>query len=148
MVRTESTIMPAGSKAPAFTLPDTRNNHPVSLSDYASAPLVIVFMCNHCPYVVHIVDALADVTRDFATQGVQSVAISANDIVNYPDDSPANMALLAEKMDFNFPYLFDEAQTVAKAYDAVCTPDIYLFDADHTLFYRGQFDDSRPGRGA
>ncbi len=148
MVLTESTIMPTGAKAPDFTLPDSRNNQPVSLADYAGKPVIIVFMCNHCPYVVHLVDELAATAQQLAEQGIATIAISSNDIVNYPQDGPLKMAELANEKGFTFPYCFDERQSVARAYDAVCTPDIYLFDADHALYYRGQFDDSRPNQGS
>ena len=147
MVLTESTIMPTGAKAPDFTLPDARNNQPVSLSDYAGKPVLIVFMCNHCPYVVHLVEELAATAHLLADQGIATIAISSNDIANYPQDGPLKMAELATEKGFGFPYCFDEQQSVARAYDAVCTPDIYLFDADHALYYRGQFDDSRPNQG-
>ena len=144
MARTESSNMPAGTAAPTFSLTDTRDNNSVSLADYAGKPVVIAFICNHCPYVVHIVDALVDVANKFEKQGVLSIAISANDIVNYPDDSPQKMGQLAAEKGFNFPYLYDETQSVARAFEATCTPDIYLFDANHKLYYRGQFDDTRP----
>lgn len=147
MVLTQSTIMPIGAKAPDFTLPDTRNNQPVTLADYAETPVLVVFMCNHCPYVVHLVDELANTANRFGDQGIATVAISSNDITSHPQDGPIKMAELAAQKGFKFPYCYDEQQSVARAYDAVCTPDIYLFDANHTLFYRGQFDDTRPNQG-
>lgn len=147
MVLTESTIMPQGSKAPEFTLPDTRTDKPVSLSQYANQPVLIAFICNHCPYVVHLVDEFASCARQFESQGIATIAISANDAISYPADSPANMAALAQQKGFEFPYCHDESQSVARAFDAVCTPDLYLFDADHRLYYRGQFDSTRPGQG-
>lgn len=147
MALIESTSMPSGAKAPRFTLPDTRNNQPVSLADYAGKPALIVFMCNHCPYVVHLVDELSATAKQLAEKGIVTIAISSNDIVNYPQDGPIKMAALATEKEFDFPYCFDEQQHVARAYNAVCTPDIYLFDADHALYYRGQFDDTRPNQG-
>lgn len=147
MVLTESTTMPIGAKAPDFTLTDTRNNQSVSLSDYSGKPILIVFMCNHCPYVVHLIDELAATAHQFADQGIATITISSNDVAAYPQDGPLKMADLASEKGFNFPYCFDEQQSVARAYDAVCTPDVYLFDSNHTLYYRGQFDDSRPKQG-
>lgn len=148
MVSTESNVLPVGTPAPAFTLPDTRNNQPIGPHDHQGQPLLIVFMCNHCPYVIHILDPLVEIARRSDARGVATIAISANDIASYPQDGPTRMAELAEERGFSFPYCFDESQSVARAYDAVCTPDIYLFDAEHRLYYRGQFDGTRPsGRG-
>lgn len=146
MVRTESTALPVGSPAPAFTLPDTRTGQSVSTASHAGSPLLIAFICNHCPYVVHLIEPFAALANAAAAQGLMSIAISANDVVAYPQDGPLEMAKLAEKNGFAFPYCYDESQEVARAYDAVCTPDLYLFDAAHRLFYRGQFDNTRPGR--
>jgi len=146
MVLTESTTVPIGSAAPNFTLPDTRTGNPVTLGDI-DGPVLVIFMCNHCPYVVHIVEPLVAVATQLKTQGIETIAISANDVVSHPADGPDKMAALAAAKGFNFPYCFDETQEVARAYQAVCTPDIYLLDAEHALFYRGQFDDTRPGRG-
>jgi peroxiredoxin len=140
-----STMLPLGTKAPDFRLPDT-NGKFVSLADFTGAPaLVVVFMCNHCPYVKHIRDALAQLARDYLPRRVGMVGISANDATHYPDDSPAEMAKEAKAAGYLFPYLYDETQEVAKAYRAACTPDIYLFDQQQQLVYRGQLDDSRPG---
>jgi len=151
MVSTRSTSpgnpLSVGSAAPPFTLPDTRGNQPVSPSDHAGSPLLIAFLCNHCPYVVHIVEPLVALAAELAPRGLATIAISANDIVAYPQDGPVEMAALAAAKGFGFPYCFDETQDVARVYDAVCTPDLFLFDADHRLFYRGQFDGTRPGRG-
>ena len=147
MVLTKSTILTLGSTAPAFTLPDTRDNQSVALSDYTGKPLLIVFMCNHCPYVVHLVDELAELAHQFADDGIATITISSNDSANYPQDGPEKMGELARAKSFGFPYCFDETQEVAKAYSAVCTPDIFLFDQSHGLYYHGQFDDSRPGAG-
>ena len=147
MVKTESINMPLGASAPAFTLPDTRCNLPVSLAEHAGRSVLIVFMCNHCPYVVHLLDELVSLAHEAARDNVDTIAISANDVTRYPQDGPDKMADLAERKGFDFPYCFDESQTVARAYGAVCTPDIFLFDADHRLYYHGQFDNTRPGQG-
>jgi peroxiredoxin len=145
MVAVNSTMLPLGTKAPDFRLPDT-SGKTVSLAEFANAPaLVVVFMCNHCPYVKHIRNGLAQLARDYASRGVAVVGISSNDAVNYPADSPSKMAEEAKSAGYIFPYLFDETQEVAKAYRAACTPDFYLFDQEHRLVYRGQMDDSRPG---
>jgi peroxiredoxin len=147
MALTPSTMLPLGTPAPAFRLPDTTGK-PVALDDFKAAPaLVVIFMCNHCPYVKHLRDGLAQFARDYLPRGVGIVGINANDVQNYPADSPAKMAEEAAAAGYLFPYLFDEAQTVAKAYHAACTPDFYLFDRNQRLVYRGQFDDSRPGNG-
>jgi peroxiredoxin len=145
MVAVNSTMLPLGTKAPDFRLPDT-SGKTVSLAEFANAPaLVVVFMCNHCPYVKHIRNGLAQLARDYASRGVAVVGISSNDAVNYPADSPSKMAEEAKSAGYIFPYLFDETQEVAKAYRAACTPDFYLFDQEQRLVYRGQMDDSRPG---
>jgi len=147
MVLTPSTMMPLGTKAPPFRLPDT-DGRTVSIDDFKGAPvLLVLFICNHCPYVKHIRDELARLGRDYRQKGVAVVAINANDASKYPDDSPSMMAAEKEKAGYTFPYLYDESQEVAKAYRAACTPDIYVFDAGRRLVYRGQFDDSRPGNG-
>jgi len=145
MVLTESTNMPVGSPAVDFTLTDTRNGDSVSLSAI-DGPVLLVFMCNHCPYVVHIVDPLVALAADLKERGISTVAISTNDVVSHPADGPEKMAALAAAKGFDFPYCFDESQEVAKSFGAVCTPDIFLFDAEHKLYYRGQFDDTRPGQ--
>jgi peroxiredoxin len=138
-------MLPLGTKAPDFRLPDPGGKM-VSLSEFKGAPaLVIVFMCNHCPYVKHIRDGLAQLARDYQPRGVGMVGISSNDVANYPMDGPAKMAEEARAAGYIFPYLYDETQAVAKAYRAACTPDIYLFDKEQRLVYRGQIDDSRPG---
>lgn len=147
MVETNSTMLPLGTKAPDFLLPDTGGKI-VALADLKAAPaLLVVFMCNHCPYVKHIRSALAQIARDYMPRGVAAVGISSNDVVNYPADSPAKMAEEAKAAGYIFPYLYDETQAVAKAYRAACTPDIFIFDSDQRLAYRGQMDDSRPGNG-
>ncbi len=145
MVAVNSTMLPLGSSAPDFRLPDTQGRQ-VGLADFQAAPaLVVVFMCNHCPYVKHIRSALAQLARDYSPRGVALVGINANDVANYPEDSPARMAEEAKSAGYTFPDLSDETQQVAKAYRAACTPDFFLFDRDRKLVYRGQFDDSRPG---
>ncbi len=140
-------MLPLGSIAPDFRLPDT-NGKLVSLSDFKHAPaLLVVFMCNHCPYVKLIRSGLAQFGRDYQAKGVAMVGINSNDAVNYPQDSPARMKAEVASAGYTFPYLFDGTQAVAKSYRAACTPDFFLFDADHKLVYRGQFDDARPGNG-
>lgn len=140
-------MLPLGTAAPDFKLPDTHGKI-VSLSDFAAAPaLLVLFICNHCPYVKHIRSGLAQLARDYLPKRVAVVAINSNDVENYPDDSPAKMKAEVKSAGYVFPYLYDESQKVAKAYRAACTPDIYLFDKDQKLAYRGQFDDSRPGNG-
>ncbi len=145
MVAVNSTMLPLGTKAPDFRLPDT-NSKTVALADFKAAPaLVVVFMCNHCPYVKHVRDGLAKLARDYQAKHVAMVGISSNDVDNYPDDSPARMVAEAKSAGYMFPYLYDASQEVAKAYKAACTPDFYVFDKEQRLVYRGQFDDSRPG---
>ena len=140
-------MLPLGTQAPDFRLPDTTGKV-VSLSDFKGAPaLLVAFICNHCPYVKHIRGALAQLGRDYLPRGVAFVAISSNDVANYPADSPAKMAEEAKAAGYPFPYLYDESQSVAKAYHAACTPDFYLFDGAQQLVYRGQLDDSRPNSG-
>ena len=140
-------MLPLGTKAPDFLLADP-SGKVVALADFKNAPaLVVIFMCNHCPYVKHIRDGLAKLARDYRPRGVAVVGINSNDVANYPGDSPARMAEEAASAGYVFPYLYDETQAVAKAYRAACTPDLYLFDKDLRLVYRGQFDDSRPGNG-
>ena len=140
-------MLPLGTKAPEFRLPDPSGKM-VSPADFKSAPaLLVVFMCNHCPYVKHIRDGLAGLAHDYQARGLAMVGINSNDVANYPADSPAKMAQEAAAAGYVFPYLYDETQAVAKAYRAACTPDIYLFDKEQRLVYRGQFDDSRPGNG-
>ena len=154
MAVTESTMMELGHPAPDFSLPavnpevDDRGDERRSLTDYDDAEvLVVVFMCNHCPYVKHIEDALLDVARTYQQRSVQFVGICSNDAERYPDDSFDRLAERAQDKDYPFPYLQDEAQEIAKAYEAACTPDIYIFDEDRTLVYRGRFDETRPDDG-
>ncbi len=147
MALTPSTMLPLGTAAPDFKLPET-SGKTVSPADFKDAPaLLVIFMCNHCPYVVHVRAGLAQLARDYAPKGVGLVGINANDVANYPADSPAKMKEEVKSAGYIFSYLFDETQAVAKAYRAACTPDIYLFDKNRKLVYRGQFDDSRPGNG-
>lgn len=146
MAATPSQMIELGTVAPAFSLPDTVSGKTVSLDDYTgSKGYLVAFLCNHCPYVIHVRDELARLGRDLQGQGLAVVAISANDAQKYPDDAPDKMKAEAEQNGYTFPYLFDESQEVAKAYQAACTPDFYLFDADRKLVYRGQLDASRPG---
>src|SRR5512140_2777752 len=147
MVAVNSTMLPLGTQAPGFHLPDP-SGILVSLADFKDASaLLVVFMCNHCPYVKHIRDGLARLAREYHPRGVATVVINSNEVANYPADSPAKMAVEAASAGYVFPYLYDETQAVAKAYRAACTPDLYLFDKEQRLVYRGQFDDSRPGNG-
>lgn len=145
MARTPSTMLKLGTAAADFSLPDPASGKTVSLKDFASKPLVVAFICNHCPFVKLIVGRLSELAAEYQAQGIYFVAINSNDVDNYPDDSPKKMVEFASGNGFCFPYLYDETQQVAKAYHAACTPDFYLFDAAHKLVYRGQFDDARPG---
>jgi len=145
VARTLSTMLELGTTAPDFSLPGT-DGQPVSLADFGDKPAVlIVFMCNHCPYVKHLSSALAEFARKYEEEGLQVIGINSNDANNYPDDSPEKMVLEKQLAGYGFPYLYDESQGVAKAYRAACTPDFFLFDKERRLFYRGQFDESRPG---
>ena len=147
MALTPSTMLPLGTAAPDFKLPDTSGKI-VSLADFqGQAALLVIFMCNHCPYVVHLRAGLAQLARDYKAKNVGIVGINSNDAENYPSDSPAMMKNEVKAIGYTFPYLYDESQAVAKAYRAACTPDIFLFDKNRKLVYRGQFDDSRPGNG-
>lgn len=147
MVKTASTMLPLGTSAPAFSLPNV-DGKTVSLSDFANAKgLLVIFMCNHCPFVKHLRSALATFGRECQERGVAVVGISSNDISSHPDDSPAKMIEEHRSAGYSFPYLYDSTQSVATAYKAACTPDFYLFDADQALVYRGQFDSSRPSNG-
>lgn len=146
MARTESTMLELGTEIPSFSLPDVVSGRTVSPGDYKDAKaLVVMFICNHCPYVQRIREGLAALGRDFESKPVGVLAISSNDAVNYPDDSPEKMKEEATAFAYAFPYLFDENQEVAKAFRAACTPEFYVFDGDGKLAYRGQFDRTRPG---
>jgi peroxiredoxin len=142
-----STMLELGTKAPDFSLPDTVSDDTVNLGDFTQDALLVIFMSNHCPYVKHVQQGLAALRRDYDEGDVAIVGISANDVENYPDDSPAELARIAKEMGYGFPVLYDESQEVAKAYTAACTPDFFLFDADRALVYRGQMDSSRPKSG-
>ncbi len=145
MVRVPSTMAPLGSVAPEFLLPEPATGRTVSLADFAGArALLVVFLSNHCPFVKHIAPELARFGREYRAKGLAMVGICANDVVRYPDDSPAKMAEEVSRRGYTFPYLFDESQEAARAYAAACTPDFFLYDADRRLVYRGQFDSSRP----
>jgi peroxiredoxin len=145
MAATPSTMLPLGTPAPDFSLPDT-NGQSVSLSDFRGASaLVVFFICNHCPYVKHLRAELAPLAREYQQKGVAIVGINSNDATNYPDDSPEKMAEEVRNAGYTFPYLYDESQAVAKAFHAACTPDFFVFNRELKLVYRGQFDDSRPG---
>jgi peroxiredoxin len=147
MVRTASTMLPLGTKAPSFTLPDAAGQK-VSLADFADAPaMLVVFMCNHCPYVKHVAAGLAQLAKDYQSRGVAVVGINSNDVDSFPEDSPAKMADEVKSRGYTFPYLYDATQCVAQAYRAACTPDFYVFDRDRKLVYRGQMDSSRPNSG-
>ncbi|MEO1495629.1 MAG: thioredoxin family protein [Planctomycetota bacterium] len=146
MVRTPSTMQPLGSPASEFSLPNV-DGSTVSLADFAGKPLLVMFMCNHCPFVIHLADALAAFAAEYQAKGLAVVGISSNDVGGYPADSPEQMVAEAEARGYVFPYLYDETQGVAKAYQAACTPDFFLYDNEHKLAYRGQFDATRPDSG-
>ena len=148
MALTPSTMIPLGSDAPGFNLPDTVSGSNLSLDELKSeTATVIMFICNHCPYVKHIQSGLVELAGDYLPKGVSFIAINSNDVANYPEDSPDNMKTVAKSLGYPFPYLFDETQEIAKAYDAACTPDFFIYDKELKLVYRGQMDDSRPGNG-
>lgn len=146
MARTPSTMLELGVSAPDFSLPEPLTGQTRSLEDFRGAKgLLVMFICNHCPFVLHILDSLVAFAAEYEQQGLKVVAISANDVASHPDDAPEKMAELARARGFGFPYLYDEDQSVAKAYRAACTPDFYLFNAEMKLVYRGQYDGARPG---
>jgi peroxiredoxin len=139
-------MLPLGSAAPDFALPDVTTGETVTLENFAGkAGLLVIFMCRHCPFVIHVQDELAKIGQDFVPQNLGIVAISANDATKYPDDAPAKLKEMRAELGFNFPVVYDESQAVAKSYQAACTPDFFLFDQAFKLVYRGQLDDSRPG---
>ncbi|MFO0787960.1 MAG: thioredoxin family protein [Pirellulales bacterium] len=147
MARTPSTMLPLGTAAPDFALVNV-DGRTVSLADFAGKPaLLVMFICNHCPFVKHLADALAQFAAEYLPRGLAVVAINSNDVATHPADSPEQMVHEAEQRGYPFPYLYDETQEVAKAYHAACTPDFFLFDGDRKLVYRGQFDSSRPDSG-
>lgn len=148
MALVESTMLALGTKAPDFSLPDVTSGKTVSLRDFAGKKaLLVMFICRHCPYVVHVKSELARLGVDYAKKGAAIVAISANDAARFPDDAPEQLKAMAKAEGFTFPFCYDETQAVAAAYTAACTPDLFLFDAQQRLVYRGQLDDSRPGNG-
>lgn len=148
MAETPSTMLPVGTILPGFSLRDAVSGREISDQDFEEfEALVVMFICNHCPFVKHVVEELGRLGRDYIRRGVGFVAINSNDVRNYPQDGPVHMKELAEREGWEFPYLLDADQQVARAYRAACTPDFYLFDSERKLVYRGQLDDSRPGNG-
>ena len=146
MARTPSNMLPLETEAPDFTLLDTVTNQKLSLDNIKGTKgTVVMFICNHCPFVIHVNSELVAIANEYKSKGINFIAISSNDVENYPQDGPEKMKAHAKTEGYPFPYLYDETQDVAKAYDAACTPDFYLFDTDLKLVYRGQLDDSRPG---
>lgn len=147
MTLTPSTMLSLGTKAPQFSLPDVVSGKTVSLSDFSQKKaLLVMFICRHCPFVRHVQKEIARIGQDYREKSIGIIAISANDIKVYPEDAPENLKKQAEDLGFVFPYLYDESQDVAKTYTAACTPDFFLFDKERKLVYRGQLDDSRPGK--
>lgn len=144
MSRTPSTMLELGTTAPQFSLLNPATDKQVSLSDFSGKPLLVAFICNHCPYVILIKEAFAKFAEEYQNKGLAIVAINANDVANYPDDSPEKMAEDVEAFAYTFPYLYDETQSIAHQYQAACTPDFFMFDSNHKLYYRGQFDNARP----
>jgi thiol-disulfide isomerase/thioredoxin len=147
MVQTPSTMLPLGTPAPDFSLVEPASGRTHSLADFKSPTLVVMFICNHCPFVIHVKDEITRLARDYAGRGVDFVAINSNDVEAYPQDGPGPMAELVRALGWEFPFLLDATQAAGKAYHAACTPDFYVFDADRRLRYRGQLDDSRPSNG-
>lgn len=148
MALTPSTMLPLGTQAPNFNLPDVVSGKIVSLNSFSGKKaLLVMFLCRHCPYVQHVKEELARLGTDYAGKSAGIVAISANDAAHYPDDAPAKLKEMAHELGFGFPFCYDESQEIAKAYTAACTPDFFLFDEARKLVYRGQLDDSRPGNG-
>ena len=148
MVKTASTMLALGTAAPKFQLPDVVSGKTISLDSYAdSQALLVMFICQHCPFVIHVREELAKIGQDYQDRPLGIVGISANDVANYPNDSPEKLKQMAQEFNFNFPVCYDESQEVSKTYTAACTPDFFLFDRDNKLVYRGQLDDSRPGNG-
>jgi thiol-disulfide isomerase/thioredoxin len=146
MAVTPSTMLALGTRAPGFTLTDAMTGGKVALDDLeADRPLLVMFLCNHCPFVIHVREEIARIGSEYAERGVSVVAVNSNDVATYPEDSPERMREMARESGWTFPYLFDETQEVAKSYRAACTPDFFLFDRDRALVYRGQMDGSRPG---
>lgn len=148
MAATPSTMLPLGTRIPDFSLPNAVDGREVSPKDNeGSVALVVMFICNHCPFVKHVLQELGALARDYLPKRIGFMAINSNDVLAYPDDAPERMKELAQAEGWSFPFVYDETQEVAKAFQAACTPDFYVFDAQHKLVYRGQLDDSRPGNG-
>lgn len=147
MAKTPSTMLPLGTPCPDFSLIDTHGKTHSTKDYVGKKPLLVAFICNHCPFVLHIRSTLAALTEDYMEKGIAVLAINSNDVETHPDDAPDKMVIEREAAGYRFPYLFDETQSVAKAFQAACTPDFFLFDKSGALVYRGQFDDSRPGNG-
>jgi len=148
MAQTASTMLPLETPAPKFRLKDTNSSRTLSYDELKGTKgTLVMFICNHCPFVIHVIDEIVRIANDYRVQGIGIVAISSNDVVQYPQDAPMMMTEFAFKNKIDFPYLYDETQEVAQAYNAACTPDFFLFDAQDKLFYRGQLDDSRPNNG-
>lgn len=146
MARTPSTMIALGTKAPDFVLPDTVSGTELSLENIkGEIATVIMFICNHCPFVKHVNEELVKLANDYKSKGIGFVAINSNDVINHPDDSPVLMTEVAKQLKYPFPYLYDESQETAKGYEAACTPDFFIYDKDLQLVYRGQLDNSRPG---
>jgi peroxiredoxin len=147
MAATESTMLALGTSAPAFALPDVATGEIVALHEIAEGKaLLVIYLCAHCPYVLHVAAEIAQITSAYASKGIQCLGITSNDIAQYPQDAPEPTARFAREHGLNFPILFDESQCTAHAFSAACTPDFFLFDRHHKLFYRGQMDETRPGR--
>jgi peroxiredoxin len=137
-------MLELGTSAPDFSLPNPATQEQVSLSDFKGQPILIAFICNHCPYVILMKNEFSQFAKDYQEKGLKVIAVNANDYANYPDDSPEKMVEDVKEFGYTFPYLFDDSQSTAQAYQAACTPDFFMFDAGHKLYYRGQFDDARP----
>lgn len=148
MAMVESTMLSLGTKAPAFSLPDVVSGEDITLERFAGAPaLLVMFICQHCPFVKHVQAELAHLGRDYGPKGVGIVAISSNSVITHPQDGPEHLKAMAQKLKFTFPFCYDKTQAIAKAYTAACTPDFFVFDSAHSLVYRGQLDGSRPSNG-
>lgn len=148
MARVPSTMVALGTKAPQFTLRDTISEKQITLMDVKGViGTMVMFICNHCPFVKHVNEELVKLSNEYKIKGIGFIAISSNDVIHHPDDSPTMMKYVAQELNYPFPYLYDETQDVAKAYDASCTPDFFIYDKNLQLVYRGQLDDSRPGNG-
>ena len=148
MAKTPSNMVPIGFSAPSFVLKDSVTKKLLSSDElFGEKCTIVMFICNHCPFVIHVNSEIVKIAKEFQSEDVKFIAISSNDVVNYPEDSPELMKLNADQNKFTFPYLYDQSQEIAKKYDAACTPDFYLYDNELKLVYRGQLDDSRPGNG-